>query len=179
MIFYRRTLLWIFEIKYISDIRFFIFYYWILGQMTNDTSKIRNATALMVVAAAVLSTVKISTKPNLEFGQLIKSWHQLALPLLSGALEKICWSIFFCRRQDNFRSVWVCAWSMNPYYANWSYGYTLQPSSEATRGAYGVQYGGHGAGGGGHHGHGQPPVPQHGASNWGQIKGRYREVCGV
>ena len=68
---------------------------------------------------------------------------------------------------------------MNPYYANWSYGYTLQPSSEATRGAYGVQYGGHGAGGGGHHGHGQPPVPQHGASNWGQIKGRYREVCGV
>ena len=41
--------------------------------MTNDTSKIRNATAPMVVAAAVLSTVKISTKPNLEFGQLIKS----------------------------------------------------------------------------------------------------------
>ena len=30
---------------------------------------------------------------------------------------------------------------MNPYYANWSYGYTLHPSSEATRGAYQVQYG--------------------------------------
>ena len=41
---------------------------------------------------------------------------------------------------------------MNPYYANWSYGYTLHPSSDATRGAYQVQYGG-------------PPA------NWSQIKG--------
>ena len=41
---------------------------------------------------------------------------------------------------------------MNPYYANWSYGYTLHPSSEATRGAYQVQYG-------------QSPA------NWSQIKG--------
>ena len=38
MIFYRRTLPWIFEIKYISDIRFFIFYYWILGMI----QKLRN-----------------------------------------------------------------------------------------------------------------------------------------
>ena len=42
---------------------------------------------------------------------------------------------------------------MNPYYANWSYGYTLHPSTEATRGAYQVQYGG---------------APT--ASNWSQIK---------
>ena len=42
---------------------------------------------------------------------------------------------------------------MNPYYANWSYGYTLHPSTEASRGAYQVQYGGPG----------QP-------TNWSQIK---------
>jgi len=42
---------------------------------------------------------------------------------------------------------------MNPYYANWSYGYTLHPSTEASRGAYQVQYGG---------------APT--ASNWSQIK---------
>lgn len=40
---------------------------------------------------------------------------------------------------------------MNPYYANWSYGYTLHPSTDASRGAYQVQYGG------------QP-------TNWSQIK---------
>merc|ERR1712045_459864 len=44
---------------------------------------------------------------------------------------------------------------MNPYYANWSCGYTLHPSSEASRGAYQVQYGG------------QPGQP----SDWAQIKG--------
>jgi len=43
---------------------------------------------------------------------------------------------------------------MNPYYANWSYGYTLHPSSDASRGAYQVQYGAH-----------QSPA------NWSQIKG--------
>ena len=42
---------------------------------------------------------------------------------------------------------------MNPYYANWSYGYTLHPSTDASRGAYQVQYGGP-----------QPPT------NWSQIK---------
>ena len=42
---------------------------------------------------------------------------------------------------------------MNPYYANWSYGYTLHPSTDASRGAYQVQYGG-------------PPPP----TNWSQIK---------
>ena len=71
---------------------------------------------------------------------------------------------------------------MNPYYANWSYGYTLQPSSEATRGAYGVQYGG--GGGQGHyqqhhqqqhhqHQHHQQHQHQGGASNWSQIKGKH------
>ena len=42
---------------------------------------------------------------------------------------------------------------MNPYYANWSYGYTLHPSTEASRGAYQVQYG-------------APAQP----TNWSQIK---------
>ena len=46
---------------------------------------------------------------------------------------------------------------MNPYYANWSYGYTLHPSTDASRGAYQVQYGG-------------PPVPAPPATNWSQIK---------
>ena len=58
---------------------------------------------------------------------------------------------------------------MNPYYQNWSYGYTLQPSTEQSRGAYNVQYGGHqgaGGGGGGHHQGGQQA-----ANNWAQIKG--------
>ena len=30
---------------------------------------------------------------------------------------------------------------MNPYYTNWSYGYTLQPATDQSRGAYNVQYG--------------------------------------
>ena len=51
---------------------------------------------------------------------------------------------------------------MNPYYANWSYGYTLQPSTEQSRGAYNVQYGGGQPGGAGGH---------QGANNWAQIKG--------
>ena len=52
---------------------------------------------------------------------------------------------------------------MNRYYANWSYGYTLQPSSEATRGAYQMSYGG---------GAGSQQSQGQGASNWSQIKGK-------
>ena len=53
---------------------------------------------------------------------------------------------------------------MNPYYQNWSYGYTLQPSTDQSRGAYNVQYGGHQGGPGGHQ-------QAQGANNWAQIKG--------
>ena len=57
---------------------------------------------------------------------------------------------------------------MNPYYANWSYGYTLQPSSEATRGAYGAQYVQNQAG---YHGQHQQHAQGQGAANWSQVKG--------
>ena len=65
---------------------------------------------------------------------------------------------------------------MNPYYQNWSYGYTLQPATEQSRGAYNVQYGGHqghqgaGGAGGGHH-QNQGAGGHQGANNWAQIKG--------
>ena len=65
--------------------------------------------------------------------------------------------------------------NQNPYYQNWSYGYTLQPSTEQSRGAYNVQYPGghqhqqgghqHHQGAGGHHHQAQ------GVNNWAQIKG--------
>jgi len=66
--------------------------------------------------------------------------------------------------------------NQNPYYQNWSYGYTLQPSTEQSRGAYNVQYPGghqhqqgghqHHQGAGGHHHQAQ------GVNNWAQIKGQ-------
>ena len=63
---------------------------------------------------------------------------------------------------------------MNPYYQNWSYGYTLQPSTEQSRGAYNVQYGeygGHQGAAGGGHPH-QGAGAHQAANNWSQIKGK-------
>ena len=51
---------------------------------------------------------------------------------------------------------------MNPYYQNWNYGYTLQPATDQSRGAYNVQYGAAQA----HQG-----LP----SNWSQIKGNQQQ----
>ena len=62
--------------------------------------------------------------------------------------------------------------NQNPYYQNWSYGYTLQPSTEQSRGAYNVQYGGHQQGGGHQHHQGAGGHQQaQGVNNWAQIKG--------
>ena len=71
--------------------------------------------------------------------------------------------------------------NQNPYYQNWSYGYTLQPSTEQSRGAYNVQYpGGHQHQQGGHQHH-QGAGGHHqaqGVNNWAQIKGIYCQAQG-
>lgn len=59
---------------------------------------------------------------------------------------------------------------MNPYYQNWSYGYTLAPATDQSRGAYTTAVYGHGQAGSNQS---NLAVAHSGAQSWKEIKSEY------